>query len=381
MLKPKIKEHLDIFPTGADTYQVRGGAEYLSVLKGNTAKYLLPHLLPLLNGEYTTDQLVEQLDGVAPPSTIKTLILKLESSGLLEDAAVEETGALSSQQAALYQNQVRFFRTTNHGVDGARCQKALLNCRISVVGSGELAKRISLECAQVGVGKVDAINVKGQIPSDSVTGSEVIETGRIDQDDLDSLERRVAASAPPLLVLALDSPRPGIMDRINRLSQDMKIPLLHSAIRGKEGIVGPLVAPGKTACLMCHHLRVIRNGSFYDEYIQWERWIETEGKRKHSPSPSLGPFTGIIAGMAALEVVKKVTSFYEPALYGKFLAVNAMTLEVIPHRILRVPRCPGCGKLRDRVAFAPWTTDERDNSRERVSDRHRGHTGENGASC
>src|SRR5262249_60528265 len=76
--------------------------------------------------------------------------------------------------------------------------------------------------------------------------------------------------------------------------------------------------------------------------------------------------------------VKKLSAFHEPELLGRFLTVNALTLEVISHQVLRVPRCPSCGKRRDCAGFTPWIKDERAESQGRLAYRRPGHVGENG---
>src|SRR5919198_3707157 len=108
MLRPKIKEYFDIFCTADDRYQVRG-SEYVSVLKGGTVRDVFKHLLPLLNGEYTTDEVVEKLDGVSKSETVRALIQKLGEMGILEDASDRGHQELSPEQVQAYRRQMVFF--------------------------------------------------------------------------------------------------------------------------------------------------------------------------------------------------------------------------------------------------------------------------------
>jgi bacteriocin biosynthesis cyclodehydratase domain-containing protein len=379
MIRPKIKEYFDIFNSGDDGYQVRS-SEYVSVLRGSTVRDVFRHLLPLLNGEHTTDELVEKLDGVSKPETVRALILRLGELGILEDASDIYRQELSPEQSEAYQSQMMFFGIASRDSQDsneAKFQKALLESRLSIIGAGELASRVATECARVGIGTVVGMNLAGEASSPSGNG-EIIETPGLALEDLDSIKRLLTAAPPSLLALALDRPEPAFLERVNTISLDLNIPILHSQINGAKGVVGPMTVPGKTACLKCHHLRVIRNYDFYDEYLEWEKWVEGQGKHKRVAAASLGPFTGIIAGLTALEIVKKLSGFYESELYGRFLTVDALTLEVIPHQVLRVPRCPGCGKMRDKAVLTPWIKDERDSSQGRVSYRHPDHAGKNG---
>lgn len=368
-MRPTIKKYFDVFGAGDDRYQIRG-SEYVSVLSGNAVKDVFSRLLPLLDGERTTDELIERLHDVSRPETIRALIHRLDELGILEDASDKDRQELSPEQAEVYRSQMMFFGVASRDLQDsneATFQRALLESKLSILGTGELASRIAAECARVGIGTILGVNLTGNASTSSAGGHGIIDTPGLALEDLESIKRVVAEAAPTLLVLALDRPEPAFLERVNSISIDLNIPLLHSQVNGAKGVVGPMVVPGKTACLKCHHLRVIRNHDFYDEYVEWEKWIEGEGKHKRSAAATLGPFTGIVAGLAALEIIKRLSGFYEPELYGRFLTVNALTLEVIPHPVLRVPRCPSCGKLRDKTAFTPWVRNERNSSKERIS--------------
>jgi molybdopterin-synthase adenylyltransferase len=380
MLRPKAKEYFDIFRTAGDRYQVRG-SEYVSVLSGSVIRDVFSRLLPLLDGEHTTDELIERLHDVSPPETVSALIRRLGELGIVEDASDGEYEQLSPTQQEAYRDQMRFFGIASRDSpdpNKARFQKALLQSELAVIGAGELASRTAAECARVGIGKVVGVNLAGFGSTHSAAERGTIEPLGLALEDLEAIENVVTAAPPDLLVLALDRPEPAFLNRVNNISLDHNIPLLHSQVNGARGVVGPLVVPGKTACLMCHHLRVIRNYDFYDEYVEWEKWIEGEGKHLRCAPATVSPFTSIIAGLTALEIVKRLSGFYEPESYGKFLAVNALTLEVIPHQVLRIPRCPSCGKTRNKAAFTPWARDERNSTQERISFRSPIDAGKNG---
>jgi len=380
MLRPKTKEYFDIFSSGGDRYQVRG-SEYVSVLSGNAIRDVFSRLLPLLDGEHTTEELIEKLDDLSQVETMNALIKKLGDLGILEDASDREYQELSPEQQEAYQNQMLFFGIASRDSqepNKARFQKALFESKLSIIGAGELASKTAAECARVGVSSVVGVNLTGEASIPSAPHRGIIETPGLALEDVEAIKHQVAEHPPDLLVLALDRPEPAFLKCINSISIDCNVPLLHSQVNGAKGVVGPLVVPGKTACLMCHHLRVIRNYDFYDEYVEWEKWIEGEGKQTRSPAATISPFTSIIAGLTAIEVVKRLSGFYEPELYGKFLTVNALTLEVSPHKVLRIPRCPSCGKLRDKANFTPWVKDERHNSKERISFRPPVDAGKNG---
>jgi len=352
MLRPKIKEYLDIFPMG-DRYQVRG-PRYLSVLRGTSVQKIFSRLLPLLDGTATVDELAEKLSDVAPAAVVKALLEKLEVLGILDDLSQKIDGELPPDQARLYHHQLQFFAAASRQGNPARFQRLLLSSKVSIIGDGQLASRILAQCASTGVGNIAALNLGDRSNLEHPNASSAVSTHGLSVKDLTSITPLVTKHRPDLLVLAFDRVEPELLRHINQVSQDNEIPVLHSRLNATDGIVGPLVLPGQTPCLMCHRLRVLRNDEFYKEYISWEIWIQRAAQDQRSAIPSLIPFTETLAGMTTLEIVKRLTLFSPPELYGKFLTIDAITLEVVPHTILRLPRCPSCGRARENVAFAPW---------------------------
>src|SRR5262249_50791910 len=164
MLRPKIKEYFDVFPAAGDRYQVRG-TEYVSVLKGTSVKQVFGYLLPLLNGEYTTAELIEKLRDVASPATVSAFIKRLAESGILRDAALLGDAGLTAQETELYRKQMVVFEIAGQEANGRKCQTSLMQSKVSIVGTGELAARIATECGRAGVGTVAALNLNFELPS------------------------------------------------------------------------------------------------------------------------------------------------------------------------------------------------------------------------
>jgi bacteriocin biosynthesis cyclodehydratase domain-containing protein len=353
MPKPRLKEYLDLVPMAGNRYQVRG-PESLYVLTGQNTEEVLPHMLPLLDGNHSTEEIIEKLEEVAPAEVIEGVLQKLERFMIVEDASAKEgEGDLTPEQVEPYRNQMGFFAIVTEWGGEFVYQKNLMDSHISIIGDGDLAARIAIECARTGIGGIRGVNLNGNLPGVGAGSPDNLVTHGIDLRDIDSSKQTVAGDPPHLLVLALDRPDRRSLEFVNQLSQDLALPVLYAQINGTQGVVGPMVVPGKTACLSCYHLRVTRNLDFYGEYRLWEKWTE-ESNGKRYPAPSIGPFTSIVAGMAALEVVKRLSNFHEADLYGKFLTVNALTLECIPHQLLRIPRCPTCGKVPGQTVTTPW---------------------------
>jgi len=353
MLKPKLKGHYDIVPAGRDRLQARSSESVFS-LSGKTIEEIFKELLPLLNGEFTVDEIVEKLDRIAEPNLVRATLQKLEESMLIEDASSKSDAGLGPEVLERYQKQLTFFATATDWGTELENQKALMEASVAIIGDGELAERLGSELLRAGIGSLRGVNLFcSEQGGPGQEGSSFRGLG-ISLDDMKSAEEAVIADRPRVLVLAFDRPEPALLEPLNRLSQDQNIPLLLCQLNGTEGIVGPFIVPGQTACLLCHHLRVTRNLDFFKEYRVWENWVKGDGHERRSGYGVLGGFAAVIAGLGSLEIIKTTSGFHEPELYGRFLTVNALTFEVLSHPLLRLPRCPGCGNSRGTATRTPW---------------------------
>lgn len=352
MSRPKLKDYYDIVPEAENRYQVRG-PEIVTMLSGATAKQILSHLFPLLDGTHTTEEIADKLKEIAGPDVIHAVIGRLKDSKLVEYASEQEGGPLTPQEVEQYRRQLMFLDMTLDQGEALDFQAKLKEGRLAILGGGELASSIASQAARVGIGRIFGVNMRqdqriGESnPLISFTGAGV------EPADTETAELSIKDEKPGCLLLALDRPEPALMKWANELSQNHGISLMNCQLSGSEAVIGPFIVPGQTACLMCHHLRVTRNLDFYQEYRSWEDWIATNGNRR-AETGALAPFTEMVAGMAALELFKHVSGFHEPETYGRFITVSALTLEILTHQVLKLPRCPACGSGRNRPAFSAW---------------------------
>ena len=353
MLRPKIKEYYDIVPEAEDRYQVRS-SEVVSVLKGATVKDVLVHLFPLLDGRHSIEEIVNKLSDVASQEVLHGVLEKLIKLRIVEDASERDDSGLSPQEVERYRRQLMFLDISlDEGTD-LQYQRNIKESRLSIVGEGDLAVSIARQAVRVGIGRVTGINLKDGRRIGEENPDVSFNQAGIDLLDERSISLAIEQEKPSLIVVAADRAEPSLLKWMNELTQRLRISLLYCEISGTEGVIGPFVLPGQTACLMCQHLRVTRNLDFYQEYRSWEKWVTTDGARSRAQTGSLSPFTEMVAGMASLEVFKHVSSFHEPETYGKFLTVNALSYEITSHEVLRVPRCPACGNARTRPTFSVW---------------------------
>lgn len=352
MLRPRIKECYDVIPEAADRYQIRSSEE-TSVMKGATVQQVFSHLLPLLDGQNTSETIAEKLSPVASAPLVHAVIEKLRSAGVVEDAAGDIDRGLSAQELEAYRRQLVFLDLTLEKGSAVEAQLLLKRTRLSILGDGELAAALALEAARAGVGRVLSANVESAQAINQAVPLVSFEAGGIELKDQQGIEALLDRESPTLLAIAADRNEPALIEAINKFSQSRGIALLHCHASGTEAIVGPLVVPGQTACLTCYRLRVNSHVEFYEQQRAWEDWIKSNGHSRARPGtpPAL---TNMAAAVAALEIIKHVTEVYEPEIYDRFISINALTLEVISHQVLKLPRCPDCGGGRSSIRYSIW---------------------------
>jgi bacteriocin biosynthesis cyclodehydratase domain-containing protein len=102
--------------------------------------------------------------------------------------------------------------------------------------------------------------------------------------------------------------------------------------------IGPTYLPARGACLACHEHQVRRDFPLYDELV--------ERRRRDPPAATtLGPASGIVGTLLALEVMHLIAGAEPPATHDRALLVDMRTLDTRWEGIERDRECPACGGL------------------------------------
>ncbi|MDX9745714.1 MAG: HesA/MoeB/ThiF family protein [Syntrophales bacterium] len=107
---------------------------------------------------------------------------------------------------------------------------------------------------------------------------------------------------------------------LNRACVDLGIPFIHGGIHGLLGEATTII-PGKTPCFAC----LCQDVPEQDEEI-----------------PALGPLTGMIACVQAVEAIKCLAGF-GTLLAGRMLFIDASDMTFSTIHIERTKHCPVCG--------------------------------------
>ena len=323
---------------------------------------LLKRLVPLLDGTHTVDEVKNMMRGFDEARVADSLQLLYEAR-LLEDAA-HSTTSLSKAQEDLYASQLAFF---SHFTDEPyKFQATLLRSEVAVIGLGDLGRTLVSSLADNGTGRLagieiaegpsaDADLVHGQLQQQCATKSPwtTYEAITLRSDTPSQIEAAVGGAE--LLIAALDSPAPDLLDHINTACIQADIPWTPVGLQATEGFVGPTVLPRQTACYKCYELRTKGNLKHYKQYLLYEEHLRTTPNRRSYGA--LPQFKRLMADLAATEAAKVLTHFCPPTTIGRVLNLDFLTQETDYHEVLKLPRCPTCGDpSRQLPMMNPWTT-------------------------
>jgi bacteriocin biosynthesis cyclodehydratase domain-containing protein len=345
---------------------------------------LLPRLLPLLDGGHPTGEIVGALRLFGEDEVRQTLN-RLLKAGLLEDAGPTGEPALSPADAERYRHQMTFFShfTIPPEADvpssdlemprtAAGYQEALRRASVVVYGLGRLGSQLVRLLALSGIGRIVGLDdgVVGPLETYSDAWYSREHQGRPRSEVLRGLVQAVnpgvdftshdgvprspeglseLLDGSTLAVLCTDLFHPEVYEAFNLACLRSSTTWTSCRLSGFEFLIGPTVIPRKTACYTCFDLRQKSNLTDYEEYLILEN---------HLRSNTIDPGALLITpgvGVAALEVVKAISHFMEPSTYSHLFAMNLLSMECRRHPILKIPRCPHCGRpARDRPTIQIW---------------------------
>jgi len=300
LLKPWYR--LSTSDTGA---VLRYGASVLE-LAGQAAAEFLPHLLPLLDGTRTIDEIASCLGEPVRPA-IEHALRVLAERHLLTEALPD---AIPPAAARTVEALVA---TDDYGRDGAAVLSALAQARAVVVGSAPAADSLATSLRRGAVGQVERAGWE----DDTSPGADLVVVAP-SSDEMPLLpgwnRRALETSSTWLQVLPFD---------------------------GSLAAVGPIYVPHESACYECYRLRRSANVG-------------------PLPDTGCGRYPASPAGDAVLEGLAATVALRFLGL-GDTLSVGVLTAVVQSrdvswsrHVLYRVPRCPACSRSAEAATPAPW---------------------------
>lgn len=261
------------------------GAERRDILlRGET--YI--HLAPLLDGQYTTQAICEQLQEYVSAPAVFYALERLRRQGYI----VETPPPLPPDQAAFWELL---------GVDAGDAVRHLRETTVSVKA----------------IGTVDPTPLR---------------------DLLTALGIQVSEEGERCVVLSDDYLHPDL-EPFNRTAFADKRPWLLVNPLGAEVCIGPLFLPGHTGCWLCLAQR-LRGTRKVTSYLQ-----EKQGTcDPFTAPPATLPSTYQTAlHLAVTEIAKWVVCGSSATLAGRIVTLDTLALTQNQHLLVRRPQCPCCG--------------------------------------
>jgi bacteriocin biosynthesis cyclodehydratase domain-containing protein len=337
--------YLTLVPSTSNLLLYREGRGV--ALKPAGGSDLLPRLLDLLDGSRSVDEIVESLGGFDPRLVLSSLA-SLQELGLLEDAFDDPQAGDARDEVRRDQRLLLSHLTS----DVAAALETLAASKVVIVGHGAIALALADMLVACGVGHVqtsppegEAVDAAPGVMSLGAPPSSAEHSFFLDEaaPQRQSPTFGDAVDGASLVVAALDHPDPDLLDTLNKACLERSVPLLPIVLVGWESHLGPTCIPGETACVHCASLRVKANLSHYQQYVLYEDSMRR--RPGDHPFGRLPHFPEMLAGMAATEAVKLITSCYPPSTHGRLVITDLLLQESEAHDVLRVPRCPACGRI------------------------------------
>lgn len=253
-------------------------------------------VIPLINGQRSTSEIVDALEGHVDAARVFFVIGTMESKGYL----IEAIPIVSDESAAFW-----------HGVDinPAIAVDALQNKRVAVLTAGPLDSSLMLSA-------LDDMGV--QVTERAQADLWMVLTNDYLQSDLAEINKSALLENRPWLLVRLSGP---------------------------ELWLGPIFQPAMTGCWLCLSQRLKRNRAVH-------RFITEKKNLSSPPLTALGSIPASRAAtchMAALVAAQFLVGV-ATGLVGKVLSINWATHETQLHNLGRQPNCPACGTTHVAVA-------------------------------
>ncbi len=343
-------------------------------IRGRVVRDVIPTLLPLLDGTRTLEQIQTELAATAPAQSIAQIVSTLERKGLIRE--VEPIPPeLESEDLSQFETVARFFGTT-----GSRYATlaALRKAHIGIVNSGPVAPLLISALAKFGVDRITLIAPDTVDPLEAqqcrVLGAsdsgrrwaDVLDTtipqrsrtklatvGKRPEEivdwttELDGMTMVVALVQGPILFYPW-------LERLNQAAVSRGISWTSVALLDGDVVhVGPTIRPRVTACYKCYELRYKSHLPYVDTHEAFAAHVrQCERPLDFGVLP---PVADILAGFAAMEVVRAISPDSTPITSGRLMTFSLSEFKSELHPVLKLPRCPHCSSANGLPPQRIWS--------------------------
>lgn len=359
---------------GADSViYIQHGRE-IYTLRGKDAQDVVKYILPRIDGYATSQEIVSVATqkGAVTASWAESVLRWMVDSGLCAEDR-EDPGDRALRRR--FETQISHFG--EHGSMPTACQKLLRDSRVVVIGLEYLGSVLVQHLAAAGIGRLRAVGNPRLTDAETpflgaarstrdgtsrhallarrsrVLGFEAHYEGVETRPD-GGLDWEGILADCDLAVLVLPRWIPSLIQSFNRAGLERGTPFLAVWFEEGWGYVGPLVIPYETACLFCLELR--RRSHWTVEDFRERQGAQAEaGGPVWEDTRFLIPQVSAIASITACEIVTALSRYRQPVSRGRQIFIDFLDWEIQSAPVLKVPRCPDCGRARTTPSYQPFT--------------------------
>lgn len=322
----RLRRSLELFVSSeGDLYLLRGGARAEWVVRGaSEGERALLQLLA--DGPRSAAELAGC--GVADPAAA---LAQLDALELLEPEL----------PPSRHDRQLIYFR--DHG-DPLEMQAQLRAARVVVIGCGGLGCWALAGLASAGIGTLVLID-DDVVSIDNLNRQILYRAADIGRSKVEAAREALSAFDPDLrlvthqrrlgsadeiadvvvgadvVVETADWPPHLLSLWIDAACRRLSIPHISAGQDPPKVRVGPFFLPGRPGCLRCQEAAARDGFPLYDE-------LAASRARRPATTATLGPASGVVGSMIAMEVVHLLTGIGVPATAGRAILIDLQTLEM-----------------------------------------------------
>jgi len=315
--------------------QLRREDGHIVILQTEDKAESVARLLEYLDGSRPLQEICQELN--LSLQEVEPVIAQLQEKKILETV---------KERLIPYDDPLPPF-LAHYADDPQALQKKLQHAVVALFGVEDLSLILLRDLAIHGIKKLHWVNCGSASQVDQKWVRRLDADIQIHLKHSDEWEQTINTwtQNPDLMVVCQRGLDPQLEEVMNAIAIRKNFKLMRCSLLGAEGYVGPTVIPRQTACLKCYELRVEGTIQHFEEYLVFKKHLcEHRDQRPFGFSPS---FLQVIAAISAWEIVKILIgpepTLLPPLTYGRQLVINFLTMNITPHTVLKVPRCPVCG--------------------------------------
>jgi len=206
---------------------------------------------------------------------------------------------------------------------------------VFVVSNGSLGRQLAGDIVAQGL---DDVVLASMQPADDTSRDRPQPT--FSEVELTEAQLQSEIEDASFVVACSDRPHRDLFELVNQLAIETETPWTAGQILGRNGVVGPTVFPGETACYACFEQRLLSNVSTVEHCKQYLAAGSGQDRSTH-----VTPLERIVSGYLSLDLFN-LLAYGSGYTAGRVLTIDSLTLSFSSEDVLRVPRCSACAATR-----------------------------------